>query len=338
MSGLPPPLRFLALVVGGWACARALVLAPDWWTDTAVADVRHEAERSRPAAMVPAVDALPPVPSRPRAAAIAAPMVVLHRSTAIFSAPPKTQPVSIPLLRLASSAPIPLILPPLAPDTRSTSTTSAAPAPLPFANRWSGSAWLFGRNGDSASLASGGALGGSQAGARLLYRLGGGLSLSGRLYSPLESRHGAEAALGLEWQPSRSLPLRILAERREALGRDGRSAFALLAHGGVSDRPVAGPLHLDAYAQAGVVGLARRDAFADGAVRLSLPLGRDLAAGAGAWGAVQPGVSRLDVGPSITLRGRLGDAGMRLSADWRFRIAGDAAPGSGPALTVATDF
>ena len=27
---LPPPLRFLALVAGGWICVRAAILVPDW--------------------------------------------------------------------------------------------------------------------------------------------------------------------------------------------------------------------------------------------------------------------------------------------------------------------
>ena len=134
------------------------------------------------------------------------------------------------------------------------------------------------------------------------------------------------------------MPLRLLAERRQALGRDGRSAFAILAHGGVSERAVAGPVILDAYAQAGVVGLSRRDRFADGAMRLSIPLEPSLSAGAGLWAAAQPGVSRVDLGPSIALRHRIGQTNWRLTADWRFRITGDAAPGSGPALTLASDF
>jgi len=29
---------------------------------------------------------------------------------------------------------------------------------------------------------------------------------------------------------------------------------------------------------------------------------------------------------------------LRLSADWRIRIAGDAAPASGPAMTLSTSF
>jgi hypothetical protein len=31
-------------------------------------------------------------------------------------------------------------------------------------------------------------------------------------------------------------------------------------------------------------------------------------------------------------------ASLRIEADWRFRVAGSAAPGSGPALTLAVDF
>jgi hypothetical protein len=130
--------------------------------------------------------------------------------------------------------------------------------------------------------------------------------------------------------------LRIAAERRQAVGGAGRSAFALLAHGGVSDLPVAAGFRLDAYGQAGVVGARSRDLFADGAARLTLPLDgkKRLALGAGAWAAAQPGVSRVDVGPSATLR----LPGASLSLDWRVRVAGNAGPASGPALTVATGF
>jgi hypothetical protein len=34
----------------------------------------------------------------------------------------------------------------------------------------------------------------------------------------------------------------------------------------------------------------------------------------------------------------VGRAGIRASAEWRFRVAGDAEPGSGPALTIGTAF
>lgn len=207
-------------------------------------------------------------------------------------------------------------------------------------------AWLLARTGDgAAALATGGALlGGSQAGARLLYHVAGDanapVSLSARLSSPLR-RDGAEAALGVEWQPTARLPIRLLAERRQRVNGTGRSAFALLAHGGVSDQPVAAGFRLDAYAQAGVVGARRRDLFADGGATLVRSLGgadNGLAVGVGAWGGAQLGASRLDVGPRVTTT--IGVAGVRtrVSLDWRFRVAGDAAPASGPALTIGTSF
>jgi hypothetical protein len=184
-------------------------------------------------------------------------------------------------------------------------------------------------------------LGGSQAGARLAYRLNGDparpLALSARLTAPIRRRSGAEAALGLDWQPSRRFPVHLLAERRQKLGRDGRSAFGLTLYGGVGDSPL-GALRVDAYAQAGIVGTRSRDLFGDGALRLSLPIGRRARLGAGAWAAAQPGVARLDLGPQALLHLDLAGRNVSLAADWRQRIAGHAAPGSGPALTLATDF
>lgn len=194
-----------------------------------------------------------------------------------------------------------------------------------------------------AAAAGNGVLGGSQTGARLLYRINANaanpLSVSGRIASPLR-REGTEAALGVEWQPVAGVPVRVLAERRQRVNGEGRSAFALLAHGGVSALPVAAGFRLDAYAQGGVVGARSRDLFADAGATLTRPLGDDrgLAIGAGAWGGVQPGVARLDVGPRVTTTlGALGP-NMRVSLDWRFRVAGDAAPASGPSLTIGTDF
>lgn len=200
------------------------------------------------------------------------------------------------------------------------------------------------RQGEAQSLAAGGTLGGSQIGARFAYRLGGDpqrpLALTLRLSSPVRRHKGAETALGLEWAPIAALPVRLLAERRQALGREGRSAFALMAYGGVSDLKAIGPLRLSGYAQAGIVGAKSRDMFADGSAALALPLDQAgmISIGAGAWAAAQPGVSRFDVGPSLRIRMPVQGQSMTLSADWRLRVAGDAAPGSGPALTLATDF
>lgn len=218
-----------------------------------------------------------------------------------------------------------------------TITAGMSVLPNPARPRWSGSAWLLVRDrGGQAALAPGGTLGGSQAGARLLYRVGGGLALSGRAYLPLRRTAGAEVAAGLDWQPSERIPIHILAERRQDLGGAGRSAFALTVYAGADGRLPAG-LRGEVYAQAGVVGVRSRDLFVDASARVSAPVG-PVEIGGSAWGAAQPGASRLDAGPHISYRLPVKNTHIRVQADWRFRIAGDAAPDSGPALTLGMDF
>ena len=53
---------------------------------------------------------------------------------------------------------------------------------------------------------------------------------------------------------------------------------------------------------------------------------------------MQPGAARVDVGPRLTLRLPEVGQGSRIALDWRQRIAGDARPASGLALTLASDF
>lgn len=98
----------------------------------------------------------------------------------------------------------------------------------------------------------------------------------------------------------------------------------------------------DGYAAAGVVGAARRDLFAEGSATVRRRLASlgpvELDAGAGVWAAVQPGLERVDIGPSVSARWRVGELRPRLSVDWRQRVVGDAAPQSGAAVTLAADF
>ena len=62
------------------------------------------------------------------------------------------------------------------------------------------------RDGPSTqSLADGGTLGGSQAGARLLWRFNPHLSASLRTSAPINSQRGGEVALGARYQPFTSL-------------------------------------------------------------------------------------------------------------------------------------
>jgi hypothetical protein len=98
----------------------------------------------------------------------------------------------------------------------------------------------------------------------------------------------------------------------------------------------------EAYLQAGWVGGRFATAFIDGHVRIDRPLARvgdaEVSAGAAAWGGAQKGAARLDVGPSARVSFRLGDGRGRVAADYRFRVAGDAQPASGPALTLSAGF
>jgi hypothetical protein len=342
---MTPPLRFLAVSLGGWAAARSLILAAPW---AGAAPVQPP---GRPA-QLPAVASFSGADlGTPAFALVPAPLLLvasepLQSHTALPV--PQAQAAAPPLEIGTTAFDLALVprlervrsyLPPAPPATR-----PAVPTPAAAASRWSVSAFLFARGGvGGRSLAPGGTLGGSQAGARILYRLNGNaarpLSLAARLYAPGTGLAGAEAAAGVEWQPLRVLPVRLLAERREALGTDGRSAFALTLHGGFTRR-VAGPVQLDAYAQAGAVGARSPDLFADGSIRASAPVALDgrLSLGAAAWAAAQPGVSRIDAGPSLRLALPVQDRTVTIAADWRLRLAGDAAPPSGPALTLASDF
>ena len=188
----------------------------------------------------------------------------------------------------------------------------------------------------STSLASGGTLGGSQAGARLTYRFNHAWAASLRSSSSVGGVRGAEVAAGIRWQPLRSIPVAFTAERREGLGRfGGRSAFALFAEGGIYHRALFNKFYLDGYVQGGVVGFNKRDLFVDGGATLTRPIWRNISAGIGVWGAAQPGLYRLDAGPRITMQVR---RGIKVHADYRQRLIGNVAPPSGPAITLAADF
>ena len=185
----------------------------------------------------------------------------------------------------------------------------------------------------SSSLAAGGQLGASQAGARLTYNFSRRIAASFRTTTEV-GRRGGEVAAGVRIQPFVNIPVWVTAERRQRLGRfsDGRDAFAIFLEGGVYDRPMPWRFDLNTYLQGGFVG---RDAFVDGGLTLTRPLFRNFSAGFGIWGAAQPGLYRLDAGPRLTMKVR---NNVRLHLDWRQRLAGNARPGSGLALTLAGDF
>ena len=212
----------------------------------------------------------------------------------------------------------------------------AAPS-IPSVSRFSGSAWLLGRGGGNANpLVPAGELGGSQFGARLNYTLTRALFATSRISSPLASRSGAEATVGLGIKRG---AVGLIVEQRFGLDGAHRNATSVTAYGGVSGVALPASFRLDGYGQAGLVD---RAGFADGAMRVErsiLTQGQlHLSAGAGLWGAIQPHLSRLDVGPQIVARLPVIGRTVRFSAEWRARVAGNASPASGPAISLGTDF
>ena len=208
----------------------------------------------------------------------------------------------------------------------------------------SGSGWALVRGPGNPSLASSGALGGSQAGVRLniLPFRHDLLGLTARLTSPLSQSDGKEVALGVIVHPIAKLPISIIAEQRIALDRGGRTDAELIVTAGVYDRPVRHGLTLSAYAEAGMVGIKARDGFADGALELEHKLvgagPLRLGASMGIWAAAQPGLARLDAGPELIAHAKVGPAYLRIAGGYRLRLAGNARPGSGPALAIGTSF
>ncbi|MEK6540856.1 MAG: hypothetical protein AABZ45_01910 [Pseudomonadota bacterium] len=373
MSRTSGPLMLIALVVGGWTIGRVTYvslssavppinthpsMSPLTWPFAPLAPpvAGGSADISALQSHAPNIRLANGVHSPPRIAAgnngggdalgrgssiyVRQQLALLHM---MLQPSPNANAPMLRAMPLAGSGPWAAEIPPAA----SASFALASGTP----DRWALSAWAFHRSGSAApSLGGQGQLGGSQAGARLSYRLDGAgrATLFARVSAtPQGAGQGAgvaEGAVGVTLRPVRSLPLSLVVERRQRLtGRDGRGAMAAYITGGVSDAPLVAGFTLDAYGAAGVVGARRRDAFAEGQLRATHALTRAGAArirvGAGAWGATQPGVSRVDIGPSLVIRVERASApSPRLSVDYRQRVAGDAVPSSGVALTLAADF
>jgi hypothetical protein len=372
-----PSLRFLALAIVGWTGFRAATLGALPGAEIFRID-RSEAKSPPPSVAATEFPPLPPVesadpglPFAPTASApppvqyvqgvVGVPVVIrqgvvpVYKLPAAVSAPP--QP-TVSARRIDAIPELPRAfysrIPPLDewPLTRIASASlpvrrssvivpgQSVPVALRQIDRIQLTAWalLRSRQGvvGSTSLASGGTLGGSQAGARLSYNVTRQIAATLRTSSDV-GRRGGEVAAGIRVQPLLNIPVWLTAERRQRLGRygGGRNAFALFAEGGVYDEPLPWQFTLDAYLQGGVVGFHSRDRFIDGGLTVTRPVYKNFYAGLGVWGGAQPGLYRLDAGPRVTMRVR---NNMRVHLDWRQRLAGNAQPGSGPAVTLAGNF
>lgn len=251
-----------------------------------------------------------------------------------------------------SGAPIPPMIASLArlqPPLQFSSHAQATPPSRPA--RWSADGWLLLRQGGSLAAPAGAVAppvyGGSQAGAVIRYRLDPQSPHKPAAY--IRATRGishdgeSELAAGIAARPLGDLAVTAHAEIRTAF-RQGeiRTRPALFLSAGLERVDL--PLGVDAhgYAQAGYVGGSDATPFVDGSIvadrRLAQHGKAEMRVGAGAWGGMQKGAGRLDLGPSAALRLTLGDMPARVSIDYRLRVAGDAEPSQGAALTLSTGF
>lgn len=371
------PLAALALLFAVWAGARswlwespfaASVLAPG----SPVAARNPVAEPDVPFSL-PA-QSLAGIPSVP----VAGLTVPFSPPAPLAWPQPHAQQVFAPIAPVEQSAPPPLLAPrvggghqmlwmaamsqlPLPAsvsavmDTQVASPQTRPPAPRQW--RWSADGWLLWRDGGTGFNLPGaglpgasvpvGTYGASQYGAVLRYRLAPGSGHRPTVYlrgtGSVDRPRYQEVALGLAVRPVPQIPVAATAELRatRSFGQTRlRPAVSLVTE----LAPVKLPLgaQAEAYVQAGYVGGTGATTFIDGQLRVDRPVARfgpaELRAGGGAWGGAQEGARRLDVGPSATLGFPAGGALARLSADWRFRLAGRAAPSSGPAITLSAGF
>lgn len=366
-----PVLLLLALLCG-WGALRAAfwqnpfapVQGPGWLGAEAEAAplearVRVAAHRPEAAAPLQAMRQVPvpALPAPPDLAAMAAVDAVAGMDEPVAEPPPQVPPSTViagaNLLFAAGLSQIPLP-PALLAQLR---VAAARPFPAgaahrfpsgPPARRWSADGWLLLRPDAAGPLRPGApAYGRSQAGAVLRYRLGDRAGRRPQAHlrasAALSGAAERELAAGLSARPLAGLPLRMAAEAR-VTDRENAADIRPAAFAVTEIAPIALPLaaRAEIYLQAGYVGGDLATAFADGQLRLDRPVlrlgGAEMAAGLGAWGGAQKGASRLDAGPGASVSFGLGEVTARLAADYRVRVAGDARPASGPAVTLSAGF
>ncbi len=339
------PLRFAGSVIAGWTVLRVGML----WVSTG--SLPQAIDRAIP---VPHPRFAIRLPERERSATIVtaqfkSPIVdKAYDRTAAFSSaasphhpPPGSVPPNAHLTQLALAGLVTFgeaHSVDQAPSPRLSAIRPLRAAP----DRWQASGWIFYRPGSTGPFRAGlPTLGGSQAGVRAVYALdkAAGLGLSLRAASPL-STSGAEAMAGIAWQPL-DIPVTLLAEERFGLDHQA-SGPSISVVGGTGPAPIAPGISAESYGEVGVVFRDKADYFAGGSLRLAHQIaqvdGHAISLGTGAWGGIQRGTRRLDIGPSLATDLALGDHYARLSLEWRQRIAGNAAPGSGLALTLGANF
>jgi hypothetical protein len=202
--------------------------------------------------------------------------------------------------------------------------------------------WRF-ASADRPALAPGAQYGGSQSGMIATIDPFGepdrGLALlaRGAVTPDGEER---ELSFGLRWKPAAGWPILLSAERR--LRANAPDHFTAYLSGGVDALKLPGRWQLDAYGQMGYASGRNGGEFFDAQARLTQSLGElagtPVAVGVGGWAGGQRGSKRMDVGPTVNAKINAGPTFVLVQLDWRLRVAGNARPKDGLALTLSTGF
>lgn len=337
---------FITLVAMGWATGRVAMTLPAQPANSVRMPVSMRASAKLAVARLP-------VPQTGKTTPEA--LQIMQPKASVHTVAPRSKPADpahtakVVIGRLQTFAfPAANTMQPAASGARAERNTPA-PHPATGGKMISAYAYSFWRPAHGATgLASAGQYGGSQTGfivtinPNLLSKRFETQGLSILFRAALAPQNGArqEAATGLRWQPLRHVPVSVSIERR--FYDKGSSRTASYVAAGVDNVSLPAKLRLDAFGQAGFVSGADAGGFYDLAVhgmrRIGAAGGIEVEAGAGVWSGGQNGTHRLDVGPSLRSKMHIGGKTVRIDADWRFRVGGNADPASGPAITLSTSF
>jgi hypothetical protein len=213
------------------------------------------------------------------------------------------------------------------------------------------SAFLFLRPGSRAAaspaiIAANPLLGGSQAGFSYRRRFNGDAPVQwgaiARIQSAIDPQSDARLSLGLYAQPLRRVPIFLGAEARVGLDQSAADDLLLHGNGGTSLRVGNRGGRIDIYGQAGAAIGAQTTLFADAQTQFSQPLitiaGEDVRLGAALNAGAQGTSWRVDAGPQVQWRLPFANPPLDLRLAWRERLAGNAVPATGLAITLSSDF